>query len=502
MDKPNFYANRVLCSPCKSLVVKEEKNKAAAAEATASLMAEQSAVAEAPEPSRRESSASMEIMSGNFVPKLEKPLPTTNPEHAGAETVAPALVDLDAVHSSDGGPAIDGSTQQSLTIHLKAPRPDRVFQNQHEMSKNSSTTPRKRAAESMSSHPTELQHKRPRESSHDELHQTGDTGIAIAHIQKEMDAILETLREIVMIFHFVNKLDSNKPALLLEREQLEVYPTLMAAYLETIGPDDGHWCELSLDNNLTSNGFLTALLGAMLYQRVFPRDVRIPCEQLTDSTVEALRADLGHADEDFKSFQARLRFREVQSHAFQYDVQKSIAPDATAKIVLALQPQLKQMTRANEQRIPTNEWLTEFNDKLTGAIKRAFILKARLQVAPGSYTMTWYATDSYFARTMMEAKEAPAEGEYRIAMTLLPGWNLKDPAGDHTRDEVVVKAMVKLDVMSGPRKSSVVAQEKITTLTASCRRLSWLRVLECRRCVQACQEVWGILKGLMGGARC
>jgi len=54
---------------------------------------------------------------------------------------------------------------------------------------------------------------------------------------------------------------------------------------------------------------------------------------------------------------------------------------------------------------------------------------------------------------MMEAKEAPPEGDYRIAMTLLPGWKLKGPAGDESRDEVVVKATVRLDVMSGPSKS-------------------------------------------------
>jgi len=468
MDKLNFYSKRVLCSTCKNLIVKEEKNKAATAEARASIVAEESTGADRPESSRRGSNASIQIMRESNVPKIEQPLPMPQAKHAVVEKALPTLVDLDAVHFPGDDSAVDGSTQQSLTIHLKAPRLNGESQNQHTVSENGNTTTRKRSAETTSSHPVEGQHKRRR----DELHQNGNTGVALAHIQKEMDAILELLREIVMIFHFVNQLDANEPARILERDELSRYPALMAAYLQTVGPDDRHWCELSLDNNLTSNGFLTALLGAMLYQQVFPVNVNTPCETCPASTIDALKADLRHSDDDWLSFQARLRFREVQSHAFQENITKTIAPDAAGKVIFALQPQFRHMTGANIQQIATSEWLTEFNEKLTKSIKRAFMLKARLQVAPERYEMIWFASDSYFERTMMDANGVPPDGDYRIAMTSLPGWKLKDPAGDESRDEVVVKATVRLDRMSGPRKSDSAVQGNIWTLTTSCRRVS------------------------------
>jgi len=338
--------------------MKQEKDKAAAAEERDSLMAEQSTMstaADAPESPRRVSAARLEIMRESITPEPEQPLSTTNAARATAETVLPALVELDAVDSSSGGPIVQARPQQSLTIHLKAVKLNGESQNQHKSSENSSTTSRKRAAEPMSNHPAEVQHKRPRESIRDELHQDGNTGTAVAHIQKEMDTILEILREIVMIFHLINQLDANEPARIMEQDELSKYPAMMAAYLETVGPDDRHWCELSLDNNLTSSGFLTALLGAMLYQQVFPMDLSIPCETCPASTIDALKADLRHSDDDWTSFRARLRFREVQSHAFQENVTKSIAPDAAGKIIFALQPHFRVMTGSNMRRIPTTE---------------------------------------------------------------------------------------------------------------------------------------------------
>ena len=480
--------------------MKQEKDKAAAAEESESLMPEQSTMstaADAPESFRRGPAARLEIMRESIAPRPEQPLSTKNAARATAETVLPALVELDAVDSSSGGPIVQARPQQSLTIHLKAVKLNGESQNQHTISENSSTTSKKRIAEPMSNHPAEAQHKRPRESFRDELHQDGNTGIAVAHIQKEMDAILEILREIVMVFHLVNQLDENEPARLLERDELLRYPALMAAYLETVGPDDRHWCELSLDNNLSSSGFLTALLGVMLYQQVFPVELDIPCEKFQASTVDAIRADSRSSDDDWMSFQARLRFREVQSHAFQENITMSTAPDAAGKIISALQPQFRIMTDSNRRRIPTSEWLTEFNEKLTKSIKRAFLLKARLQVAPEQYEMTWYASDSYYERTMMEAKpEAPPQGDYRIAMTLLPGWKLKGPASDETRNEVVVKATVRLDVMSGPSKSGIAEQENLWTLIVSLRRVSWIQILKLNRCARALDVSWVILNGL------
>jgi len=106
-----------------------------------------------------------------------------------------------------------------------------------------------------------------------------------------------------------------------------------------------------------------------------------------------------------------------------------------------LQHTIQQLSEMKVVRIGT--WLPDFETALSQAVNKALLLKGRFAVAPERYSMVWYASKTLFNRRMMkDLNEAPADRSgLNVAVTLFPGW-MKG-------DEVIARAQVKLDVMTG-----------------------------------------------------
>jgi len=241
VDDPVFYKDHILCKPCKAVFLQEEKNKSSSASATT--------------PSEDDASDD-EYARG---PKL---LPNNAERDQATDIIVTA--------SSSIIPSTETSTK-------------------------------KRAAETPPCNPAQVQHKRPREAFHDELHLTGDTGIAASQAQYEMDTILAALRETINFLHFDIKADPSGPASLLENDDNEMSSSLRHLYDSVVGTDRAQIFMMLQDKTLTSYDMMLGLFGAFLHQRLFTQELQIPCMTWPASTVYALQAELGKSGMSSKS---------------------------------------------------------------------------------------------------------------------------------------------------------------------------------------------------------
>lgn len=141
---------------------------------------------------------------------------------------------------------------------------------------------------------------------------------------------------------------------------------------------------------------------------------------------------------------AFVAYREVTSKDFGDNFVANTANSIAESMSKIMLPHIQLAARGANAGNPirTSSWLPSLQENLAKALKRALNLKARLQVAPVQYQMTWFQSGSDFDEaTMQELNEVGRKDNRKLAMTLLPGCMCGE--------EVITKAVVSLDVMIG-----------------------------------------------------
>lgn len=148
---------------------------------------------------------------------------------------------------------------------------------------------------------------------------------------------------------------------------------------------------------------------------------------------------LTYVDHEMPHIQALISLREVMSKTFQESKLKPLSKQVAEDMTVTLLPHLMLYTRQHGRPpVRGSVWQDAYVDLLSRAVKDALLLKARFQVSPHRYEMTWHQAGADFDRAKMEElnrREVDVDGS-RIGICILPGWE--------RNGKVLHKAMVTL----------------------------------------------------------
>lgn len=123
--------------------------------------------------------------------------------------------------------------------------------------------------------------------------------------------------------------------------------------------------------------------------------------------------------------QALISLREVMGKTFQEVTLKARSEKIAELMIVTLLPHLKLYSKPQgKSAVPASEWQGAFHDFLSRAVRHGLALKARMQVAPQEYVMTWHEVGAMYDRVEMENLFERSEGlgEVAIGICILPGW--------------------------------------------------------------------------------
>jgi hypothetical protein len=134
----------------------------------------------------------------------------------------------------------------------------------------------------------------------DEIHIGEDTGISSPTVQKDMRDIFLELQSAVGFFHTDSGCDRNGKAMLLNDSQLAAATSisgssvLCSLYDTLLGTDRETRSRLHHDEIIGSFSVLLGLLGTIIYQHIFTKDVDVPVSMWDASTNGAIQQHLDY----------------------------------------------------------------------------------------------------------------------------------------------------------------------------------------------------------------
>jgi hypothetical protein len=203
----------------------------------------------------------------------------------------------------------------------------------------------------------------------------------------------------------------------------QVSPALSQLYKQVLGLRDWQGTALALLSRdcLSAGKFLTALISAFIYMKIFEKDVpwdsplKLQNHPTMDEFVAPLLKEKGVI---FQKIMHQAGIRQVLNEDFQAKTIRPRAAVLAKDLVFVLGGHLEQLVR-----IPVlheTDYLTEFRDELVSVMEEALVLQGLQKAHPDTYTPRWVSDGTQYDRSSME--KAPGSKGETVAFTVHSGW--------------------------------------------------------------------------------